>query len=57
MGEGLIYMGDGSWLPGVPARDLTPAEAEEHADAIAAHHAQVATPLYEEPEPDSGEEE
>jgi hypothetical protein len=25
----LIYVGDGAWLPGIPARDLTEAEVEE----------------------------
>ena len=35
-GGGLIYIGDGSYLPFVPSRDLTAAEVEqykEHLDA------------------------
>ena len=28
------YVGNGAFIPGVPARDLTTAEMQEHADAI-----------------------
>lgn len=28
------YVGNGNFIPGVPARDLTPAEMQEHADTI-----------------------
>lgn len=28
--NGLVYIGRGSFLPGVPARSLSPEEAEEH---------------------------
>lgn len=30
------YIGEGSWLPGVPARDLTAVEFERHQEAIEA---------------------
>jgi hypothetical protein len=30
------YVGDGAWLPGVPARDLTAVEFERHQEAIEA---------------------
>lgn len=33
----LTYIGDGAWIPGVPARDLTTVEAQQYADQIAAH--------------------
>lgn len=32
----LLYIGEGAWIPGVPARDLTEDEAKTHADAIKA---------------------
>ena len=31
---GLRYVGAGAYIMGVPARDLSPAEAERHAEAI-----------------------
>jgi len=34
--SGLTYIGNGAWLPEVPARDLTEDEALLHAVAIAA---------------------
>lgn len=33
---GLRYIGEGAWIPGVPARDLTEEEAALYADLIAA---------------------
>lgn len=30
----LIYVGDGAFIPGVPARDLTEQEAKDYAQAI-----------------------
>ena len=41
------YIGDGSALPGVPARDLTDEEAEE---AIALHGEKAVAKLYEQEE-------
>lgn len=35
----LRYVGDGAWLPNVPARDLTAEEAEEHAARYGASEA------------------
>lgn len=32
--DGARYVGDGAWLPGVPARDLSAAELERFEDAI-----------------------
>lgn len=29
------YIGGGDWLPAVPARDLSEAEAKEHAEVLA----------------------
>lgn len=43
---GLRYIGDGRWLPGVPARDLTALEASAHQAAIQAAAAR-GKPLYE----------
>lgn len=34
MAGALIYVGNGDWLPGLPARDLTAAEAESHREAL-----------------------
>lgn len=46
MVNGLIYIGDGDHIPGVPARDLTPAEVEIYGTAIDNTPGQ---PLYERP--------
>lgn len=35
--SGLTYTGGGAFIPGVPARNLTPAEVAKYADLIAAH--------------------
>lgn len=32
----LLYIGEGAWIPGVPARDLNEDEAKTHGAAIAA---------------------
>jgi hypothetical protein len=44
--DGLRYIGAGAWIPGVPARDLSAEEAEQHAAAIEAA-AQAGHILYE----------
>jgi predicted flap endonuclease-1-like 5' DNA nuclease len=33
----LKYVGDGAWIPGVPARDLTAEEAQRYAERIAVY--------------------
>lgn len=38
-GGGLVYLGRGEFIPGVPARDLTAAEAAHYATVIAANPA------------------
>lgn len=43
---GLRYIGDGWYIPGVPARDLTPDEAAIHAEAIAKSVAATGRVLY-----------
>lgn len=43
---GWRYVGNGAFIPGVPARDLTPAEMQEHADAIKGQ-ANLGVTLYE----------
>lgn len=48
----LIYVGDGSFLPGVPARDLTEDEAREHGGV----RELVKTGLYESVAPDEKSE-
>lgn len=45
--EGVEYIGDGSYLPGVPARDLTPDEWKKHKKTILA--CPTCTELYEIP--------
>lgn len=42
----LKYVGGGSWLPNVPARDLTEKEADEHKDTINANKRAMGRPLY-----------
>lgn len=44
--SGMRYMGDGEWIPGVPARDLSDAEAAEFADLIEANARACGRPLY-----------
>ena len=41
------YVGNGAFVPGVPARDLTPAEMQEHAEIISAQSSLIGVPLYE----------
>jgi len=43
----LRYIGDGGYIPGVPARDLTAADVAQHGDRIAAEEAASNTRLYE----------
>ncbi len=49
----LRYVGDGAYIHGVPARDLSPDEAARYADQIAsaeaATHATLYEPVAEEP--------
>ncbi len=49
--EGLVYVGDGEWLPGVPARDLSPDEAREFGAVIGANAALTGRPLYRPAQP------
>lgn len=46
--SGLRYVGDGEYIFGVPARDLTAEEAETYAAQIAATHAVTGRILYQE---------
>ena len=45
-GPGLRYVGDGEWIPGVPARDLTAEEAEAHRERIEACERNTGRTLY-----------
>jgi len=45
--SGLRYVGDGEYIFGVPARDLSAEEAEVHAVQIAATHAATGRILYQ----------
>jgi hypothetical protein len=45
--NGLRYIGSGAYIPGVPARDLTPAEALEFTDLIMAQQLVSGVALYE----------
>lgn len=47
------YIGDGAWLPGVPARDLSTEEWEQYKDTILA--SSQAAQLYQLPARDSEE--
>lgn len=38
------YIGDGKWLPGIPARDLTDVEAEQHGVKESALYKRVTAP-------------
>lgn len=40
------YIGEGSWLPGVPARDLTNEEYAQHKEAINANERATGRALY-----------
>jgi len=44
--EGLRYIGDGEWIPGVPARDLSAEEAAEFGERIAACEGNTGRTLY-----------
>jgi hypothetical protein len=41
------YIGDGAWIHGVPARDLTNEEEKQHADLIAEQEQITGIKLYE----------
>jgi hypothetical protein len=43
----LRYIGNGDYIHGVPARDLSAAEAKDHGDAIAASEKATGKKLYE----------
>lgn len=43
----LKYIGNGDYIHGVPARDLSAAEARQHKDTIAAAEEATGTRLYE----------
>ena len=40
-------MGNGAFVPGVPARDLTPIEIQEFAEVISVQSSLLGVPLYE----------
>lgn len=44
---GLKYVGDGEWIEGVPARDLSEEEVKAHKDAIEATQETTGRVLYE----------
>ena len=44
---GLRYIGDGTYINGVPARDLSPDEAARYADLIAASEQATGIQLYQ----------
>ena len=53
---GWRYVGGGAYVPGVPARDLTPEEMAEFAQIVAGQVALTGQPLYEpvyEPQPEA----
>lgn len=52
-GVSLRYVGDGHYLPGVPARDLSADEAAQHLEAINAHARATGRTLYAPIEPQS----
>ncbi len=41
------YVGNGAYMPGVPARDLTPIEIQEFAEVISVQSSVLDVPLYE----------
>ena len=41
------YVGNGAFVPGVPARDLTPIEIQEFAEVISVQSSLLGVPLYE----------
>jgi hypothetical protein len=43
---GLMYVGNGAYIPGVPARDLTVEEAEKFGPTIAEYDTTASGPLY-----------
>ncbi len=45
-GKGLTYVGDGAYIVGVPARDLSVEEAAQYAPMIDASTKSMGSPLY-----------
>ena len=41
------YVGNGAYIPGVPARNLTPIEIQEFAEVISVQSSLLGVPLYE----------
>ena len=41
------YVGNGAYIPGVPARNLTPMEMQEFAEVISVQSSLIGVPLYE----------
>ena len=52
--SGLRYVGDGEWIPGVPARDLDAAEAARYGAVIRANERATGKRLYAPVEPEPG---
>lgn len=44
---GWRYVGNGAFVPGVPARNLTPMEMQEFAEVISVQSSLLGVPLYE----------
>ena len=44
---GWKYVGNGAYIPGVPARNLTPVEMQEFAEVISVQSSLLGVPLYE----------
>ena len=44
---GWKYVGNGAYIPGVPARNLTPMEMQEFAEVISVQSSLLGVPLYE----------
>lgn len=45
--SGLRYVGNGAFIPGVPARNLSPDESAEHADVISIQQELIGLIIYE----------
>lgn len=43
---GLAYLGEGEFIPGIPARNLTPEEVERYRDSIEDNRRNASRPLY-----------
>ena len=44
---GWRYVGNGTYIPGVPARDLTPVEMQEYTEVISVQSSLLGVALYE----------